>query len=291
MAGSLVQFITTYAQRNLELPPPLVGTRFYARAMTNQRKPVIYPPSLILVAQGAKCAYYQGQELRYDPSQFLILTAPLPVECQVVEASQDKPYLACALPLDLGILTSLAMDLELPRSRPSQQPSSISVTTANDSIWQAATRLLGTFADPQELRALAPGHLRELYFHLLRSPQGEVLLGFLNRADHGQSLARVLAQIHAQIGENFSVEDLAAECGLSSSAFHRAFKSYTGHSPGQYIKSMKIHKAYSAMHYDRLTVGEAAALVGYQSASQFSREFKRAFGKTPSELLRQARQD
>ena len=243
----------------------------------------------MVVAQGKKRAYLKSQDYVYSPGHFLLLTAPLPIECQVIEASVEIPYMACSVPLDLKVLISLVCDLDLETAGPSKVQSSITRTLGTPELRQATARLLECLLCVEQTKALGEARLRELYFFLLKSPQGNLLRGFLAQNNSTRLLTEIVREIHADLTKKFSVSELAEKAGLSVSSFHRAFKSFTSESPGQYIKSVRLHSAYSLMHYDGLSVAQAAERVGYESASQFGREFKRTFGLTPGELLKKAR--
>ena len=286
---SLEELILKHSQREECLVDPFSQLKFYANFKPNVRKPVIYQPGLIIVAQGEKRAHSGIQTLAYNAEQLLILTAPLPIECQVVEASHEHPYLAVIVPLLAEHFFALSADLDLtPKSN--TVDSGIAVTPLNQDLRAATQRFLQTLLCPEKTQALGKSHLREVYYYALKSAGGDRLRSFLNQDSQAQSLIQVLLHIHAHLEDSFSVRQLAGSANLSESAFHRAFKNLTSESPVRYIKKMKLNRAYSLMHYDGHSVKDAAESVGYQSASQFSREFKRMYGKSPTGLLKETKQ-
>lgn len=286
----LKELIFAHWEQREPLSSPFEQLKFYCNRQPNVRKPVIYQPGLVVVAQGEKQAHCGSQTLRYNAGQLLVLTAPLPIECQVVSASSKEPYLAAIIPLLGEHFSALSADLDVVPSPESEVHPGITVTALCTELKSAIKRFLQTLLCPETTRALGTAHLREVYYYALKSEAGEHLRSYLSSGSHTRQLAQVLQRIHSDLAESYTVEQLAEEANLSPSAFHRAFKRLTSESPLRYIKKMKLHKAYSLMHYEGQSVSEAAESVGYQSPSQFSREFKRLYGKSPSELLKESKQ-
>ncbi len=264
----------------------LSGLKIYRNEAPNQRKPVIYPPSVVIVGQGQKHGYHGRQCYRYHPGQLLVITAPLPVECQVQQASKEAPYLALAVPLIDQVLAELLNDLG-GSNAPWEPQSSIAVFSASSQVEEAARRLLRTALNPEDTRALGTAALRELYYRLLNGPEKDQILSLFSR--QGKGIDNVLNWLHDHLTESLRVEEVARRANMSVPTFHRAFKARTGMSPLQYVKTARLHKAFSHIHYDGMRVNEAALLVGYASATQFSREFKRLYGYPPTKLSLRAR--
>ena len=286
---SLEELILKHSRRKECFQAPFEQLNFYCNFEANVRKPVIYQPGLIIVAQGEKRAHSGTQTLAYNAEELLVLTAPMPIECQVVEASRERPYLAVIVPLLPEQFLALSVDLELTPSS-SAVERGLAVTPLSPELRAATQRFLQTLLCSEKTRALGESHLREVYYYALKSASGERLKSFLRRDSQTQSLIQVLLHIHSHLEESFSVKQLAESANLSESAFHRAFKNFTSESPVRYIKKMKLNRAYSLMHYDGHSVKEAAYSVGYHSASQFSREFKRMYGNSPTGLLKETKQ-
>ena len=169
------------------------------------------------------------------------------------------------------------------RFQPAMAASGINSATLSDEILCAAERLLDVMERPLEARILGKQIIREMLFYVLTGPRGGALLALVSRQTHFSQISRVLKRIESQYTENLSVDQLAAEANMSLSAFHHNFKSVTSTSPLQYLKTYRLHKARMMMVHDGLKASAAAMQVGYESASQFSREFKRYFGITPGE--------
>ncbi len=162
-------------------------------------------------------------------------------------------------------------------------PVGICATPLDDLLDEAVLRLLRALASPAEARILGAALLREIYFRVLTGVQGPALRAALTHHSHFGKISKALRRIHVHYSEALSVKALAREAGVSVPAFHARFKAITQTSPIQYIKSTRLHKARLLMVQDGASAQTAAARVGYESASQFSREFKRFFGRTPLE--------
>jgi len=255
----------------------LYGTQPYART------PVMYQPGIIFLFSGHKIGYINERVFRYDPNEYLLLTVPLPFECETF-ATEAVPLAGIRLNIDILQLQELLMDIgEDELFRPSMAASGINSATLTDEILCAIERLLDVMERPLDARILGKQIVREILYHILLGPGGGALLALVSRQTHFSLIGRVLKRIESQYTENLSVDQLAAEANMSVSAFHHNFKSVTSTSPLQYLKSYRLHKARMMMIHDGMKASAAALRVGYESASQFSREFKRYFGVTPGE--------
>lgn len=247
------------------------------------RTPVMYRPGIIFLFSGYKIGYINERTFRYDANEYLLLTVPLPFECETF-ATETAPLAGLRLNVDIMQLQELLMDIgEDERFQPAMAASGINSATLSDEILCAAERLLDVMERPLEARILGKQIIREMLFYVLTGPRGGALLALVSRQTHFSQISRVLKRIESQYTENLSVDQLAAEANMSLSAFHHNFKSVTSTSPLQYLKTYRLHKARMMMVHDGLKASAAAMQVGYESASQFSREFKRYFGITPGE--------
>ncbi|WP_330984908.1 MULTISPECIES: AraC family transcriptional regulator [Enterobacterales] len=247
------------------------------------RTPVMYQPGIVFLFSGHKIGHINERVFRYDANEYLLLTVPLPFECETF-ATPEVPLAGLRLNVDILQLQELLMDIgEDELFQPSMAASGINSATLSDDILCAAERLLDVMERPLDARILGRQIIREMLYHVLMGPRGGALLALVSRQTHFSLISRVLKRIESQYTENLSVDQLAAEANMSVSAFHHNFKSVTSTSPLQYLKSYRLHKARMMMVHDGLKASTAAMKVGYESASQFSREFKRYFGLTPGE--------
>ena len=247
------------------------------------RTPVMYQPGIIFLFSGHKIGYINERVFRYDANEYLLLTVPLPFECETY-ATPEVPLAGIYLNVDILQLQELLMDIgEDELFQPAMAASGINSATLSDEILCAAERLLDVMERPLDARILGKQIIREILYHVLLGPGGGALLALVSRQTHFSLISRVLKRIESQYTENLSVDQLASEANMSVSAFHHNFKAVTSTSPLQYLKSYRLHKARMMMIHDGMKASAAAMRVGYESASQFSREFKRFFGVTPGE--------
>lgn len=261
----------------------LAGIRLLYGVEPGPRTPVMYQPGIIFLFSGHKIGYINEREFRYDANEYLLLTVPLPFECETW-ATPEIPLAGIRLDIDVLQLQELLMDIgEDERFQLPMAASGINSATLSDEILCAVERLLDVMERPLDARILGKQIIREILYHVLVGPCGGALLALVSRQTHFSLISRVLKQIEMKYTENLNVEQLAAEANMSVSAFHHNFKAVTSTSPLQYLKSYRLHKARMMMIHDGMKASAAAMRVGYESASQFSREFKRYFGVTPGE--------
>jgi len=238
----------------------------------------LYEPMICLVLQGAKEVMIGDRLLRYDPACSFIASLELPVSGRVVEASPDKPYIGVALTIERAMLADLLATMP---SSPEGQTSGFAVTPVTPDLLDAWAQLLALLDTPEDIAVLAPLREREILYRLLQGPQGG-LLRQIARAD--SRLSRVRRAIHwiqAHFDQAMRIEGLAEIAGMSIPSFHRHFKAATAMSPLQYQKTLRLHAARRLLVASN-DASRAAYSVGYESASQFSREYARMFGAPPS---------
>jgi len=247
------------------------------------RTPVMYQPGIIFLFSGNKTGYLNDRVFRYDANEYLLLTVPLPFECETF-ATPETPLAGIRINVDVQQLQTLLMDIgEDDAFRPAQCASGINSAVLSDEILCAIERLIDVLDKPLDARILGKSIIREILYHVLMGPRGGALLALVSRQTQFSLISRVLKRIENQYTENLTVDQLALDANMSVSAFHHNFKSVTSTSPLQYIKTFRLHKARMLIVHDGMKASAAAMRVGYESASQFSREFKRYFGVTPGE--------
>ncbi|MGI8463395.1 AraC family transcriptional regulator [Pectobacterium punjabense] len=248
------------------------------------RVPVMYEPTIVIIFQGKKIGYLGGKTFQYDAENYLLMTVPLPFECETI-ASVENPLVGMAIRIDIQMLQDLLIDIGDDDSaiRPCSCSCGVNSAPLTDEILCAVERLLDAMNNPRDARVLGPTIVREIIYHMLCGESGSALQALVNRHTHFSQITKALRRIENHYADSLNVEQLAAEVNMSVSAFHHNFKAVTNTSPLQYLKSYRLHKARVMMLNDGLRAGVAAARVGYESASQFSREFKRYFGATPGD--------
>jgi AraC-like DNA-binding protein len=250
------------------------------------RTPALYEPSIVIVAQGRKRGFHGGQTYVYDAQHYLALAVPLPFEIET-EASVEEPMLGVAIRIDVATIAELVLAVDDLRPQADVPPATLFATPLDDRLGDAALRLLEVLSDPVEARLLAPGIVREITYRVLTGEQGGGLRAALTQGGHFGRIAKALRRIHTEYARPLDVATLASEANMSVPTFHTHFKAVTTTSPIQYIKAMRLHHARLLMVRSGLNAATASERVGYESASQFSREFKRLFGRSPVDETRQ----
>ncbi len=277
----MTTLLSSLAIRNGIHPTILSGVQLMRVSQSLPRMPVLYEPSIVIVGQGRKRGYLGDQVYTYDAHNYLVLSVPLPFECET-EASPDRPMLAVSIRVDLAVLAELLMRMDGGHSSHTPtMPQGIYSTQLDARLSETTVRLLECLGDPGEARILGPQIVREITYRVLCGQQGGALRAAAALHSRFGQVNRALQRIHAEYAREWSVEELAGTAGMSPSAFHQNFKAVTSTSPLQYLKTIRLHKARMLMVYEGLRAGVAAERVGYESSSQFSREFKRLFGMSP----------
>jgi AraC-like DNA-binding protein len=252
------------------------------------RAPVVYRPKILIVGQGRKRAYLGGEVYRYDAYNYLALSVPLPAECETV-ASPEEPLLLLSISVEPAMLGEMLLEMDELTPPLGPTPRGISSTPMSEDLAAAVIRLLDCLKSPLDSRMLGRQAVREIVYRVLLGEQGGSLRALASRDDHFARIARALKHVHADYARPLSVEEMARKAGMSVAAFHHYFKLVTASSPLQYLKRIRLDQARLLMAHDGYNAGTAARAVGYESASQFSREFKRLYGATPIEEAEQTR--
>src|SRR5579864_182211 len=284
----MVELLGTLAPAEGYTESCLDGVRFMRSNRPIPRTPVLYEPCIVIVCQGRKRGYLGDEVFDYDAQQFLVLSVPLPFESET-EASEEEPLLAIKIRVDLTTIAKLLLPIYDTRGATRIEPKGIYSTALDQPLSDAILRLLEALVSPLDARILGPSIVREIFYRVLKSEQGDALRAALTHQHHFGRIAKALRLIHADYRGDLDVETLAREAGMSLAVFHAQFKLVTSTSPMQYVKATRLHHARLMMVQDGLSAGAAAARVGYESASQFSREFKRLFGSSPVEEVRRVR--
>jgi AraC-like DNA-binding protein len=258
----------------------LDGVKFMRADRSIPRIPVLYEPCIVIVCQGRKRGYLGDESYVYDANHYLVLSVPLPFESET-EASEQEPMLAVSLRIDMQQAADLTLELDKSRSAAANIPSGIYSTPLSEEMSDALLRLLQASLIPRDAAILGPAIVRELLYRVLTGPQGGAIRASLAQQSHFGKIGKALRRIHANYRGQIDVGTLAKEAGMSVAAFHTNFKAVTLTSPIQYLKTTRLHKARLLMVQDGVSAATASNLVGYESSSQFSREFKRFFGRTP----------
>ncbi len=248
--------------------------------------PVVYEPSIIVIINGSKEAILDGRKYVYDNQRYMCCPTSMPVEAGTPNASPAEPLIGVYISLDTQIMKELAREMDAAGDDAAiamaPMPQSLSLARWDDRFTVALSRLLDLCDTPEEASVLGAGRLRELYYAVFK---GEAGAAARRAFGIGNEITQAIEYLSSRLDQPVTIEDAAAAVGMSRAAFHRKFKQATTLSPIQYVKAMRLNNA--AMQIASGThVNVAARDVGYVSSSQFSREFKRMYGQSPSKWVR-----
>ena len=271
---------------------PLKGVRFFKNTKQTRRKPLLYTPGICIVASGYKLGHLGGKTFRYDAGNYLVTSISMPFECESFP-NGNEPLLGMFIDIDLVQLNDLIRQVDLHNdlhdSAANDYPLAIGPSIMDEEMKDATVRLLKAHRSEQETRILGPAYVREIHYRALCGSQAPVLL---SAARGNGSMAQVMNAIglmERSYQDKFDIKQLAVSAHMSTSAFHKAFKDITADSPLQYLKKIRLAKARDLIVQRKMRANLAATEVGYESPSQFSREFKRYFGESPADVMREMR--
>jgi AraC-like DNA-binding protein len=265
-------------------PSLLEGVAFGRSSRSVPRTPALYEPCVLIVCQGRKRGYFGDQVIEYGAHQFMVASVPMPFEGETF-ATPDAPLLAIKVKFDLGIVADLVLALDAAGEQTVAAESLVSAPI-DPPLGDSVVRLLRALRSPLETRLFGASLMRVVCYRVLTGPKGPALRAALAQRGHFGQIAKALHRIHVDFQQRLDIDTLAQEVHLSPAAFHAHFKTVTATSPIQYLKATRLHKARLLMIQDGVSASRASSRVGYESASQFSREFKRLFGRTPVEEQR-----
>ncbi|MEP0873453.1 AraC family transcriptional regulator [Trichocoleus desertorum AS-A10] len=249
----------------------------------------VYEPTLCIILQGKKETLLGQETYHYGTAQYIVVTVDLPLSGLIIEATADKPYLCFKLSLDANQLWNIIDQIQCSPDQKESAVRGLFVSDADESLIDCAIRLTRLLDTPQHIPFLAPMIVREIYYRLLIGEQDQAVRQIATFGSHMQRIAAVIKQIKAEFTKTWRVDDLAKQAGMSPASFHRHFKAITSMSPMQYQKQLRLMEARRLMLIENVDVTNTAYQVGYESASQFSREYSRMFGMSPTKDIGQFR--
>jgi AraC-like DNA-binding protein len=209
----------------------------------------------------------------------------MPLEAEIVVASAKQPFLALALEIDVSMVGKLFLEMaeedHLPETRPNPKQA-IYASPMDDDLLDAFERFLRALENPVDRRVLGPGAVKEILYHILRGEQGSFLRALALRDSGSHRIAQIIRFLQENYNQSIDISSIARFAGMGNSTLHHVFEKIVGQSPIQYLKKIRLHQARLMIVSNGLSASEAAYKVGYNNASQFSREFKRQFGLPPS---------
>lgn len=267
---------------------PIPGFRMYRRNEISQLNRYTHEPSLCFVVQGSKHILLGTDEYSYDRDSYLITSVDLPIVAQIVEASPEKPYMGFALKLNQKDIAHMLADghLKEAEGEPKSATRAMTVSPVTEPLIDAFLRLIALWDEPEAIPFLAPTIEREILYRVLTGEGGAHLRQIGMRGSQSSQILRALEWLKNNFSESLSVEELANHSQMSLSAFHHHFRSITAMSPLQYQKWLRLQDARRLMLTEDFDATRAAFKVGYESSSQFCREYGRLFGVSPAKDIR-----
>jgi AraC-like DNA-binding protein len=241
----------------------------------------VLEPALLVIARGRKRVLLAEEPFIYDPANFLLVSVDVPLVGQVIEASKNEPYLSVRIDLDLVQVRDLLIDADFAGARLVPSARGVSVSKIDLALLDAVTRLVALLGSPRDIGVLAPLVLREITYRVLIGEQGPRLSQIAVEGGQAQRIALAIDWLRSNFDRPCHVEDLARAAHMSPSAFHQHFKAVTAMSPLRYQKALRLQEARRLMLGEALDAAAAGYRVGYESPSQFSREYRRFFGEPP----------
>ncbi|WP_239614684.1 AraC family transcriptional regulator [Cohnella mopanensis] len=254
---------------------------FMRLSNTTESNHGVYKPSFCMVVQGAKEVWLARDRFKYSPADYLVASVHLPVNTQVTEATPDVPYLGLRLEISPSQILAVLNDFEL-RDFPKENPKrAMFVSHIESSLLDAVIRLARLIDNPNDIPVLAPLYTEEILYRVLQGKNGNILKGIVLEESTIHQIRDVIEHIIMNYDRSFRIEELAEIANMSVSSFHRHFKEVTAMSPIQYQKQMRLQEARRLLLTESTDATEVAYRVGYESSTQFSREYSRMFGFPP----------
>lgn len=286
MAARITRFTTADGIH----PTAIAGMEFIRGSIAGEPVHSVYLPSLCVIAQGAKQAMLGNEVYLYDRSRYLVASVDLPITGTIIEATPAQPYLCFKLDLDPREIASLLLDAELPAASGTGPARGLFVSRLSREMIDAVLRLVRLLDAPEDIPALAPLARREILYRLLKSEEGYRLRQMATAHSQAKRIAKAIEWLKSHYVEPLRIEHVASEANMSASSLHHHFKAITAMSPLQYQKQLRLQEARRLLLSEAVDAATAGHRVGYESPSQFSREYSRLFGAPPGRDLRHLRQ-
>lgn len=282
----LSQLVNQWTEGTNKFETPIAGLTLHRWDSPTPPTSYILDASLCMIAQGKKQVILGEETYTYDAHHFLFTAIDLPIISQIIEATPDQPYLGVILKLDPYLLAQLMLEAHISFQANDNDRKGVAIGEATTEINNAFIRLLDLLASPDDIPILSPLILKEILYRLMMSPQGNRLKRIAATGTAGHRIVKAIDWLKNNFAKPFQVEELATKMGMSASSFHQHFKDITSMSPLQYQKRIRLTEARRLLITTNSDISTASMQVGYESLSQFSREYKRFFGTPPSEDLK-----
>lgn len=282
--------IARWTNKGEVCPGTIAGLSLFREESATEPMSAVYEPSICMVVQGAKRVVVGNESYVYDENQYLITSVDLPGFFQVLEASEEKPLLGLKLTFDVREVAQLMVDRSFPHHRAQQAGHGMATSELTLPLLTAFQRLLDLYDEEDDIPILAPIIQKEIIYRLLVGEQGARLRQIASAGSQSQQIAQAIEWLKANFRQQLRIEDLASQARMSASSFHNHFRAMTALSPLQYQKHLRLHEARRLMLTESMDAATAAFQVGYESPSQFNREYRRLFNAPPLRDVSRLRQ-
>lgn len=286
---SLVSLVSDKTLTDGDYSTPISELMLYRRGAVTDPMPCIYGLGLGLAVQGGKRVTLGDEIFDYGPGQSLLNSVDLPVVSYVTKATSEEPYLGLRLALDAKIIAQIAAEMDFSSRIKTISTRAMSVVQLDEGLLDAISRLVRLLNEPDLIPLIAPLILQEIVVRLLNGEHGPALRYLVASGSPSQQIAKVLTWLKLHYTESVSMDDLALKAHMSPSTFRQHFRAVTGMSPLQYLKNLRLQDARQWMLNEDMDASSAAVRVGYESASQFNREYTRLFGAPPLRDIKRVR--
>ncbi len=285
----LLSLIKDIAQNDGDYPTEIPVLSIYRRSTVTDPMPCVFGLGLGVTLQGRKRVTLGEDVFDYGSGQALINTIDLPVVSYVTQATITEPYLGLRLDLDANLIVQIATEMNASRIYKGGPSRAMSVIALDDGLLDALMRLIKLLNEPNKIPFIAPLIQREIIIRLLDGEHGPMLQHLAAVGSPSQQISQVIAWMKLNYTNTILIDELAAKAHMSSSTFRQHFRTLTGLSPLQYLKNLRLQDARHWMLYEDMDAGSAAIRVGYESVSQFNREYARMFGEPPLRDIKRMR--
>lgn len=241
----------------------------------------IYDPSLILIVQGSKIVMLGDEIYQYDSASYLVSSVHLPIVGRIINVEPEKPYLCIHISFHTDQIIDIVKDSDQMWSKKVNSGRGLVLNRTNVTLLDAVTRLVRLLDTPQDLRVLSPLIIREILYRILQEDQGHIIKQFFINGSHAHSIEKIIKLINDDFSKPLRIKELAGKANMSISSLHSQFKKVTAMTPLQYQKMIRLQEARSLLLNESLDAADAGFQVGYESPSQFNREYSRLFGLPP----------
>ncbi|GFZ83599.1 transcriptional regulator [Paenibacillus marchantiophytorum] len=284
--NELAKIIERYAENDGVYATAIPSLFFIRRSSMSEPSYSVYEPSFCIVAQGAKEVWLAQERFEYNPTEYLVSSVHLPVTAQVIEASQDFPYLGFKLEFTANQILEVLRDFGIRVGAKENTNRGMFVSPIELPLFDAVIRLVRLLDHSEDIPVLAPLFTKEILYRVLKGQNGVMLEQIAIKGSSAHQVKDVIEHITNNYEKSFRVEDLAEKVNMSVSSLHRHFKEVTAMSPIQFQKQLRLQEARRLLLSESTDAADVAFRVGYESASQFSREYSRMFGFPPREDIK-----